>query len=267
MLSRQFCHIAAFCCIGALWGCSSTAGVNKTSSDYQTYEVISSAEDIDANAAIGLIKANDQYGKNAERRKLDGNNNLPGGDITSGITGFVIRPGESLYSVTNRLIPLAKFSRLIYDLTPNAPSPDSVLAKDRISTQGGSSLLGEIQAAFSSNNPNLKIFAASDGNSHALVISDKGYPRWETLKIFDVKAGNLRDSTRDLANSLGWHLDVDKDWLASNFQISTSYPIVIIPANPRLSLSALLGPYPVQAQLNQNTRHVTAIPRVQPKQN
>lgn len=267
MSKKMVIHLAAFSCLSVLWGCSSNGGVNNTLNEYQTYEVISTAEEIDANEAIGLIKANDQYGKNAQRKTVEGANNLPGGELTANITGFVIRPGESLYSVANRLTYQAKFTRLIYDLTPNAPSPDSIIVKDRINTVGGRSLLGEVQAVFSSVNPNIKVYAAVDGNSQALVISDKNYHRWEILKIFDVKAGNLRDSTKDLANTIGWHLDIVNGWQASNFPIPASYPIVIIPANPRLSLNAILGPYPVQAEMVQNTRNVTAIPRIQPKQN
>tara|TARA_R100000027_G_scaffold63901_2_gene56977 strand:- start:140 stop:529 length:390 start_codon:yes stop_codon:yes gene_type:complete len=128
---------------------------------------------------------------------------------------------------------------------------------------GGPTLFGEIAATYVDQFPGLQLFAAQDGDGHALVISDKGYPRWAALMVYDVQPGKLADNVRDLARAIGWRMP-EHLWTTDDFPIPTGYPVIIEPNNPRQAVTSLLSAYPAQAQLNQNTQTITVVPRPRP---
>lgn len=243
-------------------GCQS-----KPHKNTQRYEVIEPAQSVSSEEAINFIRAQTELdrSRSGETSYDEGPNNHPAfvGEGGQSYTALTIREHETLLSVANRVMGMAQFTRLIYDLSDGVPSPDSVRAATQVSTLGGPTLFGEIAATYSDQIPGLQMFAASDGEGHALVVSDRGYARWSSLKIYDVQPGLLSESVRDLAQSIGWsqpqHL-----WMADDFRIHSEYPLVIELDNPRQAIASLLKRYPAQAQINPNTGIITVVPRLKP---
>ncbi|MDQ2077390.1 hypothetical protein [Marinimicrobium sp. ABcell2] len=235
----------------------------------QRYEVMAPARTVNSEEAVNFIRAQSELDRTRQytggTEFMDGPNNHPafvgGGGQT--FTALTIRERETLLSVANRVMNMASFTRLIYDLSDEAPSPDMVQARMRVATIGGPTLFGEIAATYVDQFPGLQLFAAQDGDGHALVISDKGYPRWSRLVIHDVQPGLLKDNVAGLARSLGWSMP-DHLWTTDDFKISSGYPVVIEPDNPRQAITSLMSRYPAQAQLNPNTRTITVVPRLRP---
>lgn len=233
----------------------------------QRYTVIAPAQTVSSEEAVNFIRAQTELDRSRKggAEYDEGPNNHPAfaGGGGQSYTALTIRERESLLSVANRVMGVASFTRLIYDLSDEAPSPDSVQAKTRVSTLGGPTLFGEIAATYIEQFPGLQLFAAEDGDGHALVISDKGYPRWATLQIYDVQPGPISDAVRGLAQSIGW-AQPEHLWNAGDFRIQSAYPVVVEPNNPRQALASLLARYPAQAQLNPNTGTITVVRRLQP---
>lgn len=272
---------AAFLAAGvlALSGCQNAGlaqddrgpkGSQKRSQSTQRYEVLAPAREVNADEAIGFIRAQDELYQTSEFTEgaeyLNGPNNHPAyiGEGGEALTAITIRKGETLLSVANRVMDVSNFSRLIYDLSSDAPSPDSIQSDRVVRTLGGPTLFGEIASVYQDDVPGVQLYAAQDGQAHALVISDKRYPRWSRLAIYDVIQGTLKENVDHLSNMIGWKLHPRRGWEADDFHIYAGYPIVIQPENPRASVETLLDRYPVQAHLNQNTHQVTIIRRPQP---
>lgn len=255
--------IALVVAVSLISGCQS-----KPYSNTQRYEVMAPAQAVNSEEAVNFIRAQtelDQSRKGGAEYN-EGPNNHPAfvGGGGQSYTALTIRENESLLSVANRVMGMASFTRLIYDLTDEAPSPDSVQARKRVSTLGGPTLFGEIASVYQEQFPGVQLYAALDGEGHALVISDKRYARWSTLAIYDVKPGTLSENARALSSYLGWDLPEKNGWTTGDFPIAHGYPIVIEPANARSALIALLDRYPAQAQLNPNTKLVTVVGRPAP---
>ncbi|UUA75192.1 hypothetical protein [Cellvibrio sp. QJXJ] len=178
-----------------------------------------------------------------------------------------IHKKESLYSAISRLHKISGYTRLIYDLSFGAPSPDKIKSSKDYTTKTDQELLPQIEVVFKDSYPGVRLFAAGDVGGHALVITDKPYPSWHSLRIYDVPKGTLMDAAANLALTIGWTLEAENGYSAKNFSIDNSYPIVIAPGDPKTSFTSLLSTYPAKAQLRPNTRTATIVERVLPKQN
>lgn len=178
-----------------------------------------------------------------------------------------IRKNESLYSVISRIKRSGSYSRVIYDLSKQSQTPDRIKANRALQTRPRKNLLEQVENLYQSTYPYLKVFTASDNGQQALVVSDKPYPTWSALAVYDVPKGTLKDAVSSLANTIGWKLEETNGYQAQNFNIDNEFPIIISPSDPKISFTALLFQYPARAQLNPNNRSATIVTRIQPKIN
>lgn len=258
--------------------CALVAGCASNSGDKgpQKYDVVDPPREVTANEAIGFIKSQDDLNKSEriatriyypEGIETLGQTNhptlAPGGQ--GQLVSMSVRDGESLLSVANRLAHAGSYTRLIFDMSSTAIAPDLAVSPEHIDTVGGKTLFGELSAIYDEQIPGIAVFAADDGDGKALVISDKRYPRWKRLAVYDVREGTLKGNAIALAESIGWSLDSVTGWQADDYMIGMEYPIIITPNDPRQTLTMLLKAYPAQARLNPNTRSVTVVARLQPR--
>lgn len=178
-----------------------------------------------------------------------------------------IRKNESLYSVISRIKRSSSYSRVIYDLSKQSKAPDQIKAKRALRTRINGNLLEQVETLYQSTYSYIRVFTASDNGQLALIVSDKPYPTWSSLAVFDVPKGTLKDAVASLADSIGWKLEDINGYQAQNFNIDNEFPIIISPSDPKISFTALLFQYPARAQLNPNNRTATIVTRIQPKIN
>jgi hypothetical protein len=180
---------------------------------------------------------------------------------------FTIHKKESLYSAISRLYKISGYTRLIYDLSFGAPSPDQIDSRKKYTTKKEQEILPQIEYIYKESYPQIRVFEAGDVGGLALVVTDKPYPSWHALRIYDVPKGTLRDAVHDLAQTIGWSIEAERGYTARNYPIDNTFPIVIAPSDPKTTFTSLLSSFPAKARLHPNTRTATIVERVLPKQN
>lgn len=257
MKISKICLLFTICVFtGGLLSCSL---VGKNS---QTFEIIGPAEGISPEEERAIKSQSTFIPVGAVSTLTEGKQT-----VKSVYPIFTIHKNESLYSAISRLNKISSYSRLIFDISPGTPSPDKIKVTKPLTTRREVEPLGQLEKHFQSVSENIRVFGAFDKGQTALVVSDKPYPSWNSLVIYDVPKGTLKDATQHLANTIGWSLEIEQGYTAQNFTIDNSYPIVISPSDPKTTFTSLLSSYPAKAQLKPNTRTATIVARVLPRQN
>jgi hypothetical protein len=257
MRNGKICLLFTICAFAG--GLSACSLVGKKS---QTFEIIGPAEGITPEEEKAIKSQSTFIPVGAVSTLSEGKQT-----VKSVYPIFTIHKNESLYSAINRLNKISSYSRLIFDISPSAASPDKIKVKKSLTTKPELEPLNQLEKHFQTVSVNIRVFGAYDKGQTALVVSDKPYPSWNSLVIYDVPKGTLKDATQHLANTIGWSLETEQGYTAQNFTIDNSYPIVISPSDPKTTFTSLLSSYPAKAQLKPNTRTATIVARVLPKQN
>lgn len=235
----------------------------------QEYEVLDEPREVSAQEAVEFIESGSGARSHGAAHQpinaQSGRRVFTDGDAAGSMT-IAIRPGESLWHVARRLAFASNYTRVIYDFTINAPSPDQIVLKSGANTQNPHAVLAETAEIFSTVVPGLSLRTAYDGEGIALVVTDKNWHGARSIEIFDVRKGMLRDNASRLATHLGWEMDPAQGWLVANhYAIHTDYPLVVSADDVRQSFINLLEKYPAHALLELNTQNVQVVDRTQPR--
>lgn len=175
---------------------------------------------------------------------------------------ITVRERESLISVSTRLAQEKGYRDVLFDFSPRARAPHSALAAQAQTLQGDglAELLDHVTRTFSSHAGPFRFFEALADNGYVLVVTDRAFEPWQSLRVFNVTASTLSDNAERLTTFAGWKPANAEAWrLSRDFPIIAPYRIVI--ADIEQGFNRLFEPYPVQANLVQSSRSVFFVSR------
>lgn len=181
------------------------------------------------------------------------------------LEGIEIRHGESLISITQRLAADKGYRDVIFDFKPSSMPPHSIIApfSGILQGDGVNGLLRELAAQFSPAVPNLQFTEAKNAFGYSLIVTDRGFQDWETLRVFEVRATTISENVKHLADFYGWRVDRDGGWrLDTDYEIVAPYKIAV--SDVHQAFSRLLEGYPVKANLVGSTQTAFFVSRPMP---
>lgn len=177
---------------------------------------------------------------------------------------FDVREGENLRDAIDRMAKIFGFRRSIVDFKSGSLDPLFVIAERHavISATSVFSMGRELSKHYHDVGP-IELVKANDHGGRALVLSNHGYTRYESLSIFEVEVGALRYNAKRLAEFFSWSVPKEFWLLDYGYQQEVAHALVV--KNIVHGYSRIFGDYPIQAQLIDSNHQVIFTSRELPK--